>query len=66
MKINLTKEYRIWWKDDDKIILSTCEEVCPVNTTTTLDTEEWNYFETSNIEELQTKIDNENLMKKKI
>lgn len=58
MKINLTKKYRIWWKSD-KTLSSTYREPHSLNTTTTLDDGEWNYFESSTVAELDRKVSKE-------
>lgn len=55
MKVDLTKKYRIWWKQD-KTLPSTYREPHSLSTTTTLDSQEWNYFESDTVTELDNRV----------
>lgn len=58
--MKLTKKYRIWWKNNDKTVSSTYDEQC-LGTVTTLNENNWNYFESDNLDEIENKIQNEGL-----
>ena len=59
MKIDLTKKYRIWWKE--KTLSASYNEPHSLNTITTLSDEYWNYFECDTVAELENKVKEENL-----
>lgn len=59
-QIKLTKKYRIYWSSD-KILPEGYSEPNKLSTVTYINDKFWNWFESNSIEELDNKIDSENL-----